>query len=90
MENYTATLVKEVLHEYRSKSSACDCEKCERDILATVLNTMAPRYFYSDTTEGEKVAYVLDKKLRFEALIQIAEAVKVVCAQNHPEEESET
>lgn len=83
LQNYTETMVREVLGEYKSKDKICECERCEEDIVAAVLNQMPPKYFLSDASEGEKISYVLDKKLRFEALIQITEAVKTVCEKNH-------
>ena len=46
---------------------------------------MDKKYFLSNATSGEKIAYTLDKKLRFEALIKISEAVPLVYKQNHPE-----
>ncbi|SDY78721.1 late competence development ComFB family protein [Tindallia californiensis] len=83
LQNYTETLVREVLGEYKSKESVCECEKCENDIVAMVLNNMPPKYFLSDASEGEKISYVLNKKLRFDALIQLTEAVKLACDKNH-------
>ena len=83
LQNYTETMVREVLGEYKSKEKICECERCKEDIVAAVLNQMPPKYFLSDASEGEKISYVLNKKLRFEALIQITEAVKTVCEKNH-------
>ena len=84
LENYTETMVWEVLGEYKKRDAICDCELCEKDIVSTALNHLPPKYFLSDASEGEKISYVLNKKLRFEALIQITEAVKAVQAKNHP------
>ncbi|SFH89665.1 competence protein ComFB [Tindallia magadiensis] len=83
LQNHTETLVREVLGEYKSKETVCECEQCENDIVAIVLNKMPPKYFLSDASEGEKISYVLDKKLRFEALIQLTEAVKLAYDKNH-------
>ncbi|MEN1760582.1 late competence development ComFB family protein [Anoxynatronum sibiricum] len=85
LENYTEKLVREVLKEYKSKDPVCDCDNCEDDVVATVLNQMPPKYFLSDAPQGERVAYVLSKKLRFDALIKISEAVPQVLKQNHSE-----
>lgn len=85
LQNYTETLVREVLAEYKNKDKICDCEFCEEDIVATVLNQLTPKYFLSGASEGEKISYILDKKLRFDALIQITEASKKVYENNHTE-----
>ena len=85
LQNHTEVLVREVLAEYKSKDKICDCGRCEEDIVATVLNQLPPKYFLSDTSDGEKIAYLLNKKMRFDALIQITEAVKQVCDKNHSE-----
>jgi len=85
LENYTEQVVREVLKEYQSKNPVCDCDHCVDDVVATVLNQMHPRYFLSTAPQSQRVAYVLDKKQRFDALIKISEAVPLVMAQNHPE-----
>lgn len=83
LENATEELVREVLSEYKKKDPVCACANCEEDVVAMVLNVMPPKYFLSNATSGEKIAYTLDKKLRFEALIKISEAVPLVYKQNH-------
>lgn len=85
LENSTEDLVREVLAEYKKKESICDCPHCEDDVVAMVLNVMPPKYFLSSVTSGERIAYTLDKKRRFEALIKISETVPLVHQQNHPE-----
>ena len=84
LENHTETLVRDVLQEYRAKDPICDCSRCEDDIVAAVLNDMPPMYFLSEASQGEIISYNLSKKLRFEALIKITEAVKAVSQRNHP------
>jgi len=85
LENATEELVRDVLAEYNKKDPLCDCPHCEDDVVAMVLNVMAPKYFLSNASSGERIAYTLDKKMRFEALIKISETVPRVFQQNHPE-----
>ena len=86
LENVTEELVREVLSEYKKKDPICDCSNCENDVVAMVLNVLPPKYFLSNATSGEKIAFILDKKLRFEALIKISEMVPQVYQQNHKED----
>lgn len=86
LENYTETLVREVLTEYNTKDPICECPNCENDIVAMVLNEMAPMYFLSNASAGDKIAYVLNKKMRFEALIKISEMVPKALELNHKHE----
>ena len=85
LENATEELVREVLAEYKKKDPLCDCPHCEDDVVASVLNELPPKYFLSNASSGEKIAFTLDKKLRFEALIKISETVPRVYQQNHRE-----
>ncbi len=84
LENHTEALVRDVLKEYRMKETICECPRCEEDIVAMVLNQLPPKYFLSDAEEGDKIAYQLNQRLRFEALIKITEAANQVMERNHP------
>ncbi|SHK10489.1 Late competence development protein ComFB [Geosporobacter subterraneus DSM 17957] len=78
-KNYTEILVREVISEYKRNHKTTALEAAEEDIIKTVLNRMQPKYFLSSSTEGEKKAYLLDKQLRLNALIEIAAAAGEVC-----------
>lgn len=79
LENYAEQLVRQVLKEYKQNNKICECETCEDDIVAIALNNIKPKYFISSTRDEEKIAYIVNKPNRLEALIKIAEAVSQVC-----------
>ena len=83
LDNVTEELVREVLNEYKKKDPICECSRCEDDIVAMVLNELPPRYFLSGDGPGDRVAFLLNHKLRFEALIRITEKVPIVFQRNH-------
>lgn len=74
--NYTEYLVREVLKENRGLSKTNKPEILEEDIIRMVLNRMAPKYFFSNSSEGEKKAYIINRQLRLEALIKLTEAIE--------------
>ena len=77
--NYTEILVREVLSEYIKYNEICECNVCREDIVRTVLNKLPPKYFLSFNSEGERKAFLLDKQLRLQALVEITAAVSQLC-----------
>lgn len=53
IQNYTETMVKEVMEEIlkSGKSNVCTCEKCKLDIMAKALNNLPSHYYV--TLQGE-------------------------------------
>ncbi|MDR7857595.1 late competence development ComFB family protein [Tissierella sp.] len=80
IKNYMELIVDEIYSEIRSLYHNCDMNKCEHDIKSIALTNLPPVYFKNDITEGEKMAFLLERQRRITVLAKVAEAADSVCA----------
>lgn len=83
IQNYTEVLVSEVLEEVIKNYNICKCEKCIGDVKSIALNNLQPKYFLSDSDEGEKKAFLVNRQNRTSALAMIIEAIEKVSQNPH-------
>ena len=68
---------KEVMEH---RPGICRCDRCMADVCALALNKMKPRYVASDKGEVISKAAFLEKELKIELLVAVADAVEIVKA----------
>lgn len=81
LNNYTETLVRQALQEYRRNYVlTCICERCQIDIMTLALNSLPPRYFAS--VRGELFSKIESTSVEDQGRImtEVARAVQIVNA----------
>ncbi len=82
LKNYMEEVVVEIFQEVRGMhTDFCNCEKCNRDVIAYALSKLKGRYAVSP--EGEIIARVeqSDRQVRADALLAVMEALETVSKQ---------
>lgn len=76
--NYMEIWVQEYMDILLSKTEACKCDKCKRDIFTLALNNLKP--YYVATTLGGIMAKLESTKQQFDTdiIVEVANAIKKV------------
>ena len=74
VEEYVRAKVREAMHQ----TEICQCETCQLNICAIVLNSFPPKY--ETTTKGTLLAQIglLTPDFQMQTIIQVYKAVKIV------------
>lgn len=91
LKNFSEVLVKNTLEEYLLVADIpCQCERCQADIMAFVLNRFPPRYYVS--LKGEVLKHFESQLFPDKArvLAEVVGAAQVIAAYpSHPIEKKE-
>ena len=91
LKNYMEILADQIFDEVKNKYNICQDKNCADDIKSITLNDLAPVYFLSSVSEGEKKAFLLDRQRKITVLAKITEAVDLVCGKcEHKQKMRET
>lgn len=78
IKNHMELLVDEVYNEVKVLYKNHNNKQCEHDIKSIALNNLPSAYFSYDTSEGEKMAFLLERQRRISVLAKVAEAADMV------------
>ena len=78
LRNYTEEEVRSYLDKEYPKTDICQCDGCRLDVMALMLNNMAPHYVVSDT--GQLYAQMEDFNVqhKIDLMTIMADAVRMV------------
>lgn len=81
IKNYMEVLVLDVINELK-KDYGLDESSMEFELIQTLaLNSLPPKYFPPDASEGEKKSFLLDKQRHITVMAAVARAIQLV---KHP------
>ena len=78
LRNYTEEAVKLYMNRWFKEASSCQCEKCFLDVMAIMLNNLAPKYIVTD--KGALYAQLdeFDPQNRIDFMTTMTQAVETV------------
>ncbi len=89
LQNYMEILMWQKLDDVLdSHPGVCRCEKCRYDIAALAMNFLPPRYVVTDKGQIYTKIKALEQQFNIDIITAITNAVKVVSATPHHNQET--
>jgi len=86
LRNYTEEAVRLYMDRWYKEADICQCETCRLDVMAIMLNNLAPKYVVTDTGALYAQLTDFDPQNRIDFMTSMTQAVQLV--KNSPRHES--